>query len=229
MGAVIDLLGHYGGFWVAGAATTLVLSAASFPLSIGLGLIIAFASTSQDGFKALLARFYIGLFRGLPEILVIFAAYYGLNILVRNVAGWTGIPIPAVPPLAAVVIALVLQFASYSAVVFRDWLATLPRGLIEAGMAIGMSDQKVRARILIPLTLRQATPALGNLFLLMLKVSALASLVGVVELSRATTIISGSTQEPLMAFTVAAGLYLVISAISGVVQTRIEKLIARSH
>src|SRR5690606_6165292 len=122
----------------------------------GLGLLIAFASTSRSRLKVLLAELYIGLFRGLPEILVIFAVFYGLNILIRNVGGWTGVPIPGMPPTPAIVIALVFQFSAYSAVVFKDWLSTLPKGLVEAGLAIGMSDNKVRLRIVVPLILRHA-------------------------------------------------------------------------
>ncbi|WP_254690865.1 amino acid ABC transporter permease [Shinella daejeonensis] len=224
----MEVVAPYFSFWLKGAALTLGLSAASFPISAFLGLIVAFAAVSPSRPAALAAAMYINLFRGLPEIIVIFLIFYGSNIVLTMLAQPFGIQIGGTNPAIAALIALSIQFGSYAAVIFKDWMGVFPRGYTEAGLAIGMTRLQIRRRIVVPLLLRSATPALGNLFLVMLKISALASLIGVEELSRTTSIIAGSTREPLVCYLIAAGMYLVISAVSGFVQHRFEVAMERS-
>jgi His/Glu/Gln/Arg/opine family amino acid ABC transporter permease subunit len=219
---MIDTIAPYLSFWLEGAALTLGLSAASFPICVLIGLAAAFAAVSSRPGMSIFAAAYINIFRGLPEIIVIFVVYYGSNLLLAKLAGGLGFSAGGTNPILAALVALSVQFGSYAAVIFKDWLAVLPRGYAEAGRAIGMTEAKIRRRIVVPLLLRSATPALGNLFLVMLKVSALASLIGVTELSRATSIVAGSTREPLVCYLIAALMYLVISAIAALVQHRFE-------
>jgi ABC-type arginine transport system permease subunit len=132
---------------------------------------------------------------------------------------------PNVNPIVAALVALAIQFGAYAAVVFTDWLKVFPRGFVEAGAAIGMSNAQIRRRIFIPILLAQATPALGNLALVMIKISALASLIGLEELSRRTQIVSGSTRDPMLCYSVAAAMYLAITILASALQGRIEKQI----
>lgn len=226
---MIEIVAPYASFWLKGAALTLGLSAVSFPICLAIGMAVAFASFSASRSAALLGAGYINLFRGLPEVIVIFIVFYGSNIVFANIGKAVGMRLGGMDPLVAAVVALSVQFGSYAAVVFKDWMGVLPRGYTEAGLAIGMTRFQVRWRIVIPLVLRSATPALGNLFLVMLKISALASLIGVQELSRTTSVIAGSTREPLVCYMIAAAMYLVISALSGLVQHRFEAITERSR
>lgn len=226
---MIEVVAPYFSFWLKGAALTLGLSAASFPICVFLGLIAAFATVSPSRPAAITAAAYINLFRGLPEIIVIFVIFYGSNIALTALSRPFGIQISSTNPAVAALIALSIQFGSYAAVIFRDWMAVFPKGYTEAGSAIGMTRLQIRRRIVVPLLVRSATPALGNLFLVMLKISALASLIGVEELSRTTGIIAGSTREPLVCYLIAAGMYLVISAVSGFIQHRFEGATERSR
>ncbi|MBP2239387.1 His/Glu/Gln/Arg/opine family amino acid ABC transporter permease subunit [Sinorhizobium kostiense] len=231
LGAVdlmFETIAPYMGFWLKGAALTLGLSAASFPICILIGLTVAFAAVSQARPVSLAAAAYINVFRGLPEIIVIFVVFYGSNIVLTISSRPLGFEVGGTDPAVAALVALSVQFGSYAAVIFKDWMSVFPKGYTEAGLAIGMTRFQVRRRIVVPLLLRSATPALGNLFLVMLKVSALASLIGVTELSRSTSIVAGSTREPLFCYLIAAMMYLVISAISGFVQHRFEAAIERS-
>jgi His/Glu/Gln/Arg/opine family amino acid ABC transporter permease subunit len=212
----------YLGFWTIGALVTLGLAAVVFPIAVALGLVAAFASLSQRRLLTWLARAYLAIFRGLPELLVIFATYFGSSVLFQHLDAATGVSIPSPSALVSAGFALAVQFGAYAGIVFADWLRVFPNGLIEAGFAVGMSKAKVRLRIVLPILLRQATPSLGNLFLVLLKISALASVIGVEELSRRTGIIAGSTREPLLCYSVAAVLYLCISGVAGLLQARIE-------
>ncbi|MDX0482380.1 ABC transporter permease subunit [Sinorhizobium medicae] len=225
---MIDTVAPYMSFWLTGAALTLGLSAASFPICILIGLTVAFASVSHAPTASLFAAAYINVFRGLPEIIVIFVIFYGSNIVLTAASEPFGFEIGGTNPAIAAFLALSIQFGSYAAVIFKDWMSVFPKGFTEAGLAIGMTKFQIRKRIVVPLLLRSAIPALGNLFLVMLKVSALASLIGVTELSRTTSIIAGSTREPLACYLIAAGMYLAISAVSGLVQHRFEAATERS-
>jgi len=223
-----DTVAPFLGFWTVGTIVTLGLSAAVFPAALAIGLVAAFSRFSNVAAIARLARAYSSLFRGLPELLVIFAVYFGSSILLQKLKATSGVALPGLSPFVAAFIALAVQFGAYASVVFADWLRVFPKGLIEAGAAVGMSPARVRRRIIIPILLRQATPSLGNLFLVLLKISALASLIGVEELSRRTGIVAGSTREPLLCYSVAALLYLCISAIAGLLQAYIERRARRT-
>ncbi|MDK1492925.1 ABC transporter permease subunit [Sinorhizobium sp. 7-81] len=225
---MIEIVAPYLSFWSKGAALTLGLSAASFPICVLIGLTVAFAAVSQARPMSLAAAAYINIFRGLPEIIVIFVVFYGSNIVLTALGQSLGFQVGGTNPAVAALVALSIQFGSYAAVIFKDWMTVFPKGYTEAGLAIGMTRFQIRRRIVVPLLLRSATPALGNLFLVMLKVSALASLIGVAELSRTTSIIAGSTREPLVCYLIAAVMYLVISAFSGFVQHRFEAAMERS-
>lgn len=226
---MIYIVAPYFVFWLKGAALTLGLSAVSFPICVAIGLAVAFASFSPSRPVAMLGAGYINLFRGLPEVIVIFIVFYGSNIAFAGIGKAIGFQLGGTNPMIAAVVALSVQFGSYAAVIFKDWMGVLPRGYTEAGLSIGMTPFQIRRRIVVPLVLRSATPALGNLFLVMLKISALASLIGVQELSRTTTIIAGSTREPMLCYMIAAGMYLAISAVSGLIQHRFEAIIDRSR
>ncbi|WP_246685925.1 ABC transporter permease subunit [Mesorhizobium sp. B2-4-6] len=210
------------GFWSVGALVTLGLAAAVFPIALAVGLAVAFANVSEHRLVTWLARSYLAVFRGLPELLVIFAFYFGSSILLQHLNSVTGVYLPSPSPFLAAALALAVQFGAYAGIVFADWLRVFPTGLIEAGYAVGMTKARIRRRIILPILLRQATPSLGNLFLVLLKISALASVIGVEELSRRTSVIAGSTREPLLCYAVAAVLYLCISATAGLIQAWIE-------
>ncbi|MBW0370803.1 amino acid ABC transporter permease [Ensifer adhaerens] len=226
---MFEIVAPYFSFWLKGAVLTLGLSTASFPICVLIGLTAAFAAVSRGRLASLAAAVYVNVFRGLPEIIVIFVVFYGSNILLTMLSRLLGFSVGGTNPAMAAFVALSVQFGSYAAVIFKDWMSVFPKGYTEAGLAIGMTRFQIRRRIVVPLLLRSATPALGNLFLVMLKVSALASLIGVTELSRTTSIIAGSTREPLVCYLIAAVMYLVISAVSGFVQHRFEAATGRSR
>lgn len=219
---MLDLLAPHLAYWSAGALLTVVLTAIAFPAAVLVGLVAAFAGMSPSRLIARSAQIYIAVFRGLPEVLVIFVVFFGSSLALQRLKAATGIEVPTVNPAVAALLALSVQFGAYAAVIFTDWLKVFPRGLAEAGAAVGMTRSQIRRRIFVPILLAQATPALGNLVLVMVKISALASLIGVEELSRRTTIIAGSTRDPLLCYSVAAAMYLAITVITTFLQGRVE-------
>jgi ABC-type arginine transport system permease subunit len=161
-------------------------------------------------------QIYISVFRALPELLTILLTYFGSIAISR----WSGLP--ELTPFAAALIALGFQVGSYACQIFSDSYRAVPKGLLEAGHAIGMSTTLINVRIAVPLMLRLAAPALGSLLLVVVKLTAIASVIGVTELTRRAQITAGATHDPLSAFGYAAGFYIVFAAILTFFQRRLE-------
>ncbi|MER8435923.1 ABC transporter permease subunit [Mesorhizobium sp. M1312] len=214
----MSLLTPYIPFLLLGLLTTLLLSAVAFPISIVLGLSVAHARVGRSPAMRGFAKAFVTVFRSLPELLVMFLSFYGINFLLNGVGGALGIPMPNATPFVAAVIALSIQFGAYSAEILRDAHRSLPVGLAEAGRAVGLTEAKVRSRIVTPLMLRASLPSLGNLYLVLLKISALASAIGVDELTRRSNLVSGAIKDPFLCFGVAALGYLLLAGLGSLIQ-----------
>ncbi|MER9474943.1 ABC transporter permease subunit [Mesorhizobium sp. M0520] len=214
----MSLLAPYAGFLLFGLLFTLLLSAVAFPISIALGLSLAHVRVGRSLTKRRFAKAFITIFRSLPELLVMFLSFYGINFLLNRFGAALGVQMPMASPFIAAVIALSIQFGAYSAEILRDAYRSLPPGLAEAGFAVGMTESKVRRRIVTPLMLRAALPSLGNLYLVLLKISALASVIGVDELTRRANLVSGAIKDPFLCFGVAALGYLLLTGLASLVQ-----------
>jgi octopine/nopaline transport system permease protein len=96
----------------------------------------------------------------------------------------------------------------------RGAVLAVPKGQIDAGRAVGMSDWLLFRRVLLPQTLRLALPGLGNCWLSALKETALVSVTGLVEIMRQSHVAAGSSQKPFVFYTLGAGLYLLLTTFS---------------
>lgn len=208
---------------LSGLEVTLVASVATFVAASLIGLAAALWATDGSPAASRIVGAYVALFRSLPELLFIFIIYYGADIALRGLAARLGFGQPSISPFWAVTLALGIQFGAYCAEIFADARASLPHGQIEAGQALGLSPAKVLTRITIPLTVRTAIPGLGNLFLVVLKVSALASVIGLEEVTRRAKIVAGSTREPFASYAVAALCFLAVTAGASLVQSALER------
>src|SRR5690606_15163018 len=170
-----DLHG-FGPALLEGTWMTIRLSLASVALGLLLGLLGA--SPKVSGNRALrgVGGFYTSVERGVPETLWVLMAYYGTTSLMSWLGSHFGNPYLTLSPFAAGTIALGLCFGAYATEVFRGALLSLHPGQREAGLALGMSRLRIFWRITLPQLWRVALPGLGNLYLIMLKDTALVSL-----------------------------------------------------
>ena len=152
---------------------------------------------------------YIFFFRGTPLLVQLFLVYYGLGQFeaVRNSALW---PILREPYWCAV-ITMAMHTGGYIAEILRGALQAVPVGEIEAARALGMSKGKVIRRIMLPRAARIALPAYGNEVILMLKGSALASTITLLDLTGMARTIIARTYDPVSIFLAAGVIYLGIS------------------
>ena len=211
---MIDLQG-FGAQLAVGTLMTVEIALAALALGLLLGLGGAAAKLSRFRALRLIGGLYTTLVRGVPELLVVLIVFFGASLAVQGVARWFGHDgYVEVSPFVAGVIALGLAFGAYATEVFRGAFQAVPPGQIEAAMAVGMSRRLTFLRIRLPQVWRFALPGLGNLFLVLLKDTALVSVIGLDELMRKSTIAVSYTKEPFTFYLAAAFIYLAMTAVS---------------
>jgi polar amino acid transport system substrate-binding protein len=197
------LTARHVGLFFAGAGITLLVSVAAMVLAIALGLLLALARLPSPvpwrrvvGF---LATAYVELFRGTPVLLQLYVIYFGLAGVV------------ALNPFVAAVLGLGLNYAAYEAEIYRAGIQAVPRGQIEAGVALGMPGALVVRRVLLPQAFRFSLPGVANDFIALLKDSALVSVITVVELTKRMTIVAVDAGSWLLPGLLCASLYFAMS------------------
>ena len=146
-----------------------------------------------------------------------------LSGFVRELGEAIGYPELELSAFAAGVLALGLCFGAYATEVFRGALLAIPRGHREAGLALGLSRPRILFRIVLPQMWRIAIPGLGNLFMILMKDTALVSVVGLDEVMRSAQVAVTSYKQPFTFFMVAAFIYLGLTVLSMLILHFLEK------
>lgn len=210
---MIDLHG-FGPALAAGTLMTVQLALTALLIGLFLGLAGALAKTASSRWLNALGNLYSTIVRGVPELLWVLLMYFGTVNLMRLLGEWLGMPQLELSAFAAGAIALGLCFGAYATEVFRGALLAIPVGHREAGQALGMSRLRIFWRILLPQMWRIALPGLGNLFMILMKDTALVSVIGLEEIMRRAQIAVTTTKEPFTFFLVAAFIYLGLTVIA---------------
>lgn len=199
-----------------GALVTLLVAVAAYALGIVLGSLLAAMKLSGVPPLRWLAAVYTTVVRGIPELLVIYLVFFGGGTALRAIAsgmfGYEGYI--ELPIFATGTICLGVSAGAYAAEVIRGAVQVVPKGQLEAAVAIGMSRGQRFRRILVPQVARFALPGLGNVWQFTLKDTSLISVIGLVEIMRQAAVAAGSTKEPFTFYMVAAVLYLGLTSVS---------------
>lgn len=190
---------------------TLGLFAASVSLGAVFALGITYCRVSGGLLLSAFGRAYIFVFRGSPLLIQMFLIYYGLGQFpaVRHSLFWPVLR----DPFSCAVLALAFCTAGYQAEIMRGGLQAVPAREIEAGRATGMSGLLLFRRIIAPIAIRQALPAYSTEIILMVKSTALASLVTVWEVTGTAQRLISQTYRTMEVFLVATLIYLLINFI----------------
>jgi polar amino acid transport system permease protein len=211
-----------------GFVLTIALAVVSYAIGTAAGLALGALSATRSRALRRGAEVYGLLFRSLPELLVIFFVFYGLGFGLGQLSAVLGLGSPiTISPFAAGVIALSVVHAAYAAEVFRGSISNVPRGLVEAGLSLGLSSRLVALRITLPVMLRYAFPGLANLWMVMIKNTPLVSAIGLADLIRQAETAGANTRAYFLFFFVALGVYLIVSAASMWGQSRAERQLFR--
>ncbi|GAB3489205.1 ABC transporter permease [Marinomonas epiphytica] len=193
-------------------------------LSIVLGgifaLPIALARISPKGWVRAIPFAYIFFFRGTPLLVQIFLVYYGASQfeVIRESFLWPVLR----EPFWCAIIAFTLNTSAYTAEIFRGAIQAIPPGEVEACKVVGMTKVQMYRRILLPRAFGIVLPAYGNEIILMLKGSALASTITILDLTGMARTIIARTYTPMEIFLAAGVIYLIISMVIIAIFRQIE-------
>lgn len=210
-----------------GSLVTIQISVSAFFLGILIGLLVASLRLYGPAIFAKLARGYSTIFRAVPELLLILLLFYSGSMLVNNVAeSLGGSDINLSGPIVATIVLAIVQGA-YASEIFRAAIQSIPYGQIEAARAYGMRGHVIFRRITLPIMAPNALAGMANLWVILVKDSALISVVGTNELLYTAKQAAGSTRQYLTYYLCAALIYYVITVVSNAGIRKFEKHMRR--
>lgn len=206
-----------------GALVTLELALSSVLLSVILGLIGAGAKLSNNRVMRMIFEGYTTLIRGVPDLVLMLLIFYGLQIALNQLTDMLGVDQFDIDPMVAGIITLGFIYGAYFTETFRGAYMAVPRGQIEAATAFGFTSSQTFRRILFPGMMRFALPGIGNNWQVILKATALVSLLGLEDVVKATQLAGKSTWQPFYFAVVAGVIYLVFTTLSNGVLLWLER------
>jgi arginine/ornithine transport system permease protein len=207
-----------------GALLTVGVSLCALAVAIILGLAGAAAKLSGRPLLRSLATAYTTLVRGVPELVLMLLIFYGgtigLNHLLETLGSKRTVDIN---PFLAGVLTIGFIYGAYMTETFRGAILAIPKGQMEAAWAFGMGPVRTFLRITAPQMVRYALPGFTNNWLVLIKATALVSLIGLQEMTYLAKQASSATREPFTFFLFAAALFLVYTSASLWVLRKLER------
>ncbi|KHT61482.1 ABC transporter [Photobacterium gaetbulicola] len=230
---MIDLKGYEWSL-VEGAWITLQVALLSLVLAMILGMLGALAKLSPYRWARAIATFYTTVIRGIPDLVLMMLIFFGGQMLLNDSLyrineslneyftssdpnhEWTAY-LPdyiEISPFIAGVLTIGFIFGAYMAETFRGAILAVDKGELEAGKAYGMSSFLSFRRILLPQMIRHALPGFGNNWLVLLKTTALVSVIGLDDMVRKGALAAGTTQMPFTFYMAVAVIFLLFTSLS---------------
>ncbi|MDC4056017.1 ABC transporter permease [Acinetobacter baumannii] len=213
----------YGPLLLSGTWMTIQLALLSLLLSVIIGLIGA--SSKLSNIKALryIATAYITLIRSVPDLVIMLLLFYSLQLGLNQITEALQMDQIDINPFVAGVITLAFIYGAYFTETFRGAFQSVPRGQIEAAMAYGMTPWQVFHRVLFPQMMRFALPGIGNNWQVLIKATALVSIIGLTDIVKITQDAGRSTMQLFFFSIVAAAIYLAITTVSNLILIWLER------
>ncbi|CAB3691691.1 Octopine transport system permease protein OccM [Paraburkholderia sediminicola] len=194
---------------LAALPVTLELFVCIVVVGLIVGVPTALVGLSSSKVLSGCVKFYIGAFRGTPALVQLFFLYYGFGqfAFVRHSVLWPLLR----DPFTCAVIALGLNSGAYTARILMGALSAVPKGIVEAAEALGLSRASILSRVKAPIAIRIAIPAYANETILNLKATSLASTVTIMELTGTSKLLVSETYAPYEIFVGAGLIYLAMT------------------
>ncbi|EGU31802.1 ABC transporter permease [Vibrio scophthalmi] len=239
---MLDLQGYEASI-LNGALVTIQVALLSLLLAMILGMLGALAKLAPYRFARAIATLYTTIIRGIPDLVLMMLIFFGGQILLNNSLysinewlnewftssdpnhEWTAY-LPDyidVSPFVAGVLTIGFIFGAYMTETFRGAIMAVDKGELEAAKAYGMSSALAFRRILFPQMVRHALPGFGNNWLVLLKTTALVSIIGLEDMVRVSALAAGSTKMPFTFYMAVAVIFLFFTSVS----TGLLKLVER--
>ncbi|HCW3678543.1 ABC transporter permease [Acinetobacter baumannii] len=213
----------YGPLLLSGTWMTIQLALLSLLLSVIIGLIGA--SSKLSNIKALryIATAYTTLIRSVPDLVIMLLLFYSLQLGLNQITEALQMDQIDINPFVAGVITLAFIYGAYFTETFRGAFQSVPRGQIEAAMAYGMTPWQVFHRVLFPQMMRFALPGIGNNWQVLIKATALVSIIGLTDIVKITQDAGRSTMQLFFFSIVAAAIFLAITTVSNLILICLER------
>ncbi len=208
------MLHGYGWSLLQGAALTLAVAALSLVIALALGLVGAMAKLSPSATARGTALAYTTVVRAVPDLVMMLLVFYGGQLAVNALGERLGWGFIDIDPFVAGVLTIGFIFGAYFTEVLRGAFLAVPPGQREAALACGMRPAQVLWRIVGPQMLRHALPGLSNNWLVMVKATAIVSVIGLSDLMNRAAQAAGSTREPFLFYGAVALVYLAFTSLS---------------
>lgn len=186
-------------FILAAMRWTVALSLIAFALGGALGAATAVLRVSRFAPTRLAAAGYIQLFQGTPLLMQLFLVYYGLGLFGLRLDAWT-----------AVVIAYAAYAGAFLGDIWRGCIQAIPRTQWEASASLALSYPQQLRYVILPQALKIAIPPTVGFLVQLVKATAVASIIGFVELTRAGQLMTNATFQPMLIYPIVAALYFVL-------------------
>jgi His/Glu/Gln/Arg/opine family amino acid ABC transporter permease subunit len=183
------------------AGGTLRLALPAIVLGFLLGTMIGLARLSRSAWMRTPAKIYVEFFRGVPLVMVIFWFWFIIPALLGR----------SLPEYSVALTAFVVFEAAYLAEIVRAGIQSVPRGQVEAATATGLTRGAMMRHIVLPQALRNMIPALVTQFIVLLKDTSLASIIGYVDLTKAAQIVNNREIRPFELYLFIAIVYWLCS------------------
>lgn len=175
---------------------TLLLSLIAFAGGALVGLLLTFIEMTRQRYAVRLVRAYVELFQGTPLLMQLFLSFFGLGLLGIDVSAWT-----------AASLALILFSSAFFCDIWVGCIESLPKGQWEASRCLGLSFFQMMRKVILPQALRIAIPPTVGFSVQVIKSTALTSIIGFVELTKAGTMLNNATFQPFKVFAWVALIY----------------------
>jgi His/Glu/Gln/Arg/opine family amino acid ABC transporter permease subunit len=192
-----------------GAKITVFVTVLSISFGITLGILGMLLELGGIKIISNVVVVVSSLIRGLPELLVIFAVYFGSTIIIKKIFG---VDIES-SPLIAGVVALGMIYGAYAVQVFKSAVLIIDKGQIEAAKTLGLSKFNTFRFILFPQILYYSLPGLSNLCLVTLKDSSLIALIGLQDLTFKAQLVANESYKPFTYYMLCALIYLILTSV----------------
>uniref|UniRef100_A0A7C1WS15 ABC transporter permease n=1 Tax=Pseudomonas graminis TaxID=158627 RepID=A0A7C1WS15_9PSED len=204
----------FGPLLLEGTWMTVKLSVMSLLLAVVLGLLGASAKLSKAAVLRVPAQIYTTLIRGIPDLVLMLLIFYSLQTWLTTLTEAMEWDYIEIDPFSAGVITLGFIYGAYFTETFRGAILAVPRGQVEAATAYGLSRSQRFRMVVFPQMMRFALPGIGNNWQVVLKATALVSIIGLADLVKAAQDAGKSTYQLFYFLVLAALIYLVITSVS---------------
>ncbi|MCG9480650.1 histidine ABC transporter permease HisQ [Acinetobacter pittii] len=213
----------YGPLLLSGTWMTIQLALLSLLLSVITGLIGASSKLSNIKILRYIATAYTTLIRSVPDLVIMLLLFYSLQLGLNQITEALQMDQIDINPFVAGVITLAFIYGAYFTETFRGAFQSVPRGQIEAAMAYGMTPWQVFHRVLFPQMMRFALPGIGNNWQVLIKATALVSIIGLTDIVKISQDAGRNTMQLFFFSIVAAAIYLAITTVSNLILMWLER------